>query len=127
MLYPGKFGALVQAVVGEAHAPTFPDVLYLALLDSGNSEVTGTGYARVSVPNDATVWGDDGDTVTNVQPLDAGTPGAGDWPDVHAIGFFDEFDEVIIDGALTAPITPAAGVPIVFLAGSIVWSVSPNA
>ena len=118
-----KYANLVQAVFGDDHSAQFPDTWSLAWLDTTGTEITGTGYARVPVANDSTVWTVDGATVTNLAAIDGGTPGASDWPDIYFVALYDAFGGVVITGELTAPVTPVSGTPVVLLAGDVVVSV----
>lgn len=123
-LEPTKYINLIQSVFGNDHSPQFPGTWSLAWLDTSGTEITGTGYARAPVANDSTVWGVDGATVTNIAPIDGGTPGASDWPDIYSVALHDEFGDQVITAALTTPVTPVSGTPVVILAGDAVVSVN---
>jgi len=122
-LEPAKYINLIQSVFGDDHSPQFPGTWSLAWLDTAQNEITGTGYARVPVANASALWAVDGATVTNLEAIDGGTQGASDWPDIYYLALCDEFGDLVITGALTTPVTPVSGTPVVLLAGDAVVSV----
>jgi len=84
---------------GVAYTP--PPIYYLGFLSAvpyewpnyepEAAEITGTGYARLAVPNDAENWTapDDDARVTNQKHLKWGKVGADDWEQPVALGIWD--------------------------------------
>lgn len=118
-LQPDWTSSLVDAVFGDLHSPAFPDTWFLGWEDENGDEVTGTGYVRMPVENTTAVWVWDDGTLVNQVPLDGGTPGADDWPEVHAMILCTPTGDVVFRAVLTVPVVPEEGTPLVLLAGDV--------
>lgn len=104
----------VQSLLGSAHSPLIPSVLWSGWLDGAGALVAMTGLSH---PNDDTVFAAV-DTVTNVTSLDLGVAGVG-WS-ITALGFFDAAAGVLVISAdLGTPLTPTEGDPLVISPGSL--------
>ena len=121
MLDPGFHEALLGAVFGDDHSPVFPDVWFLGFLDAAGDELTQNGYERTAIPNTSDVWELDGDTVSNLEPIDAGIPW-GAWPLIGFVVLFDATGAEIFRRELEEPYSAAEGVPVSFDAGGVVVS-----
>lgn len=127
---------------GQAYAP--PSLLYMALVtttpsaSAAGSEVTGSGYSRIAVPQDLVTWsgtqgvgstavssGTSGIIVNNIE-IDFGTAG-GAWGTVSHWEFWDAltggirhyYGEVTNDAGLAAPRSIVNGDPVKFPIGSV--------
>ena len=107
---------------------TKPTNLYIALLDSGQTELTGNGYARVQRdPADAN-WSDEATAgqTKNVAAITFPTPTPSDWSAAHWVAIFDassggnEIGRSLLDSPFTATTTNAAE----FEAGNLTITVS---
>lgn len=106
------YAALYTADPTESGAPT-------------NNEVTGTGYARVAIANDATEWSRTGDEISNDNDVDFGTAGAGGWGTVTHIALVSTASgagDILFIGALSASRAVASGDPVLSPAGSLTIS-----
>lgn len=121
MLTDAFHEALMGAVVGDDHAPTFPDVWFLAFYDENGDELTEAGYQRVAVPNTSQVWEIDGATATNLDPIDAGTPEEA-WPDIHFVGLLDDTGTPVFYTPLDDPYGPIEGQAVSLDAGGLTVS-----
>lgn len=111
MLTEAFHEALMGAVIGDDHAPTFPDVWFLALYDEAGDELTHDGYQRVAVENTSQVWQIDGDTATNLDPIDVGTPEE-PWPDIHSVALLDDTGTPVFHAPLPEPFSVGEAVAV---------------
>jgi len=121
MLELDQYENLLASVVGDDHSPRFPDVWSLGFLDENGDEVEGEGYVRVPVNNDSDTWAFDSEieAMVNIDPIDGGTPTAGDWPDIHGVVLFDESGQRVFTALVVEPYVPIEDEPLGFDAGTV--------
>lgn len=118
MLTPEFYEAFMGAIVGDDHAPTFPDVWQIGLFDEHGDELTQDGYERTEVPNTSEVWELDEDTATNLEPVDLGTPGE-EWPDIHFAALMNEAGAPVFYAPLGEPVEGVLGQPLAIEPGGL--------
>lgn len=100
--------------------------LYLALFTADptengvfTNEATYTGYARVAIPK-ASAWTDGGSTFTNATLLQFPQCTAGSNTITHfAVCTLSSAGEVVVSGALNAPLNISSGIQPQFAIGSL--------
>lgn len=121
---------VLDAILGDDHGGSIPDVIYVALFTSDPTEAgsgtevsdDGTGYARVEVENDTTNWPAaasstkvNGTTITFPEVED-------DWGIVTHWAIFDAATggNALLYGELAVPVTPTPGPAPYFVPGSLI-------
>ncbi len=111
---------------GPSSAPAVPTLLYLALFDSGGTELTGAAYERAEFANDGTVWADsvtDGGTgktlKANAVAIEGTVAATDDWVAATHWKIFDDptAGNVIAENDFTSAITVLSGQKIGVQAG----------
>lgn len=121
--------AMLDHVLGGGNY-TRPATLYCALFlqssavgeAGGGTEVSGTGYAREAITNDATNFpAASGGAKSNGVVVDFGTVGAGGWGQVGSFGLFDASSggNLLYYGSLGTPKTLDAGDEVTFPIGAL--------
>lgn len=105
---------LLGAVFGDDHAPAFPDVWHLTLLDVSGDELVG--FERVQVPNTSELWEVDEGTAVNLEPIDMGVS---DGTTVGGVGLMDEYGTPVFTTMFDDPLTPTVGEPLAFEPGGL--------
>ena len=92
--------------------------------DGGGVEVSGAGYARLAIPNDATNFPAASDREkTNGTDWDFGVAG-GNWGTIVGCCLLTSEGQIIRGGYLTTPITVSAGQPVIIAAGNAIFRFS---
>ena len=102
---------------------TTVDPLFLALFanDVGSDELSGGGYARLSITNDVTVFSVDGGTGarTSIVPLSTVSASSA-WAMVRSIGFYDSSGGgTLLAWVAIPPVLVGIGQSLTFLAGDL--------
>jgi hypothetical protein len=113
---------------GPAFSP--PAVLLVGLFTTSPTpstagvEVSGTGYARVQVPNTSATWTPAAaGSKSNASPITFPVAG-GSWGTVVAVGLFNESGTLLYFGPLTASLTVTSGEAFTIPTGAFVASES---
>ncbi len=113
MAYSNYLIAKVQNLLLGSQAYSVPGTVYLALYTSapsaggGGTEVSGGGYARVSVVNNNTNWPDVSGAATKTLGVAQSFPIAtGNWGTVTHVGIFDASSggNLLMFGTLDTPV-----------------------
>jgi hypothetical protein len=121
--------AMLDALLGAAHDTDVPGTLYLALSttdpNASLTEPSVGGYARASVANDGTMWpaasaGSKSNGVAVLLP-----EATADYPQVGWFALCDALTagNIVVSGALTAPVTVTTGLSPRFAAGTLIVTV----
>ena len=98
-------------------------VIYVGLLDTGQTELTGNAYARVQRDALDANWSDDATDgkTANVADIDFPTPTPSDWSEAHYVALFDASSagNELFRALLTTPITATTTNAASFLAGNL--------
>jgi len=107
-----------QAVLGPAHSPVIPAVLWTGWLGP-----TGVLVGMTGMTVEHAVFTPSVDGVTNMSIIDCGVAGAG-WI-IHTLGIFDGAAGALIAAAyLPADVSPAAGDPLSVDVGGLTFTVT---
>jgi len=100
-----------------------PTSVDLHLFNAGGVEVAGNGYAPKTISlNGATGWSIDGAAVSNAATITHGTPTGGGWGQLYKAELRDGSGNVWATADLgNAPVATAAGSPVAFAPGKLVF------
>lgn len=113
--------AMLESVLGGS-AYTKAATVYIALKDAGGTELSGSGYARVSVTNDSTSWNTSSAGSAKTNKIAFTFPIAtGSWSAAHSVAIYDDptAGNLLYSGTLTADVTVASGESCHFIIGAL--------